>query len=157
MVCVRDDIHAQSGDFVFPEFFGQPLALSTIIRKNVDPRFTISEALWAGHQKRSKRNKARGTGFTTGLADLTKPSNTIVARYGKDGKECLIPQEGTTPRMLSIEECRDLFGYPTGFKLPTAKTVAFKLLGNSVVVPVVQSIAAKMVKQYLDLPKSFDR
>ena len=156
MVCVRKDIHALSGDFVFPEFLGHPLALSSILRKKVDPRYTISEALWAGHQKRSQRNKARGTGFTTGLADLSKPSNTIVARYGKDGKECLIPQEGTTPRMLSIEECRDLFGYPADFKLPTAKTVTFKLLGNSVVVPVVRLIAAKMVKQYLNLPKSSD-
>ena len=149
MVCVRDDIHEAFGDFEFPSFVGEAKPLRTIIRQNVDPRYNLSEALWKGHITRSDRNKSRGTGFTTSLADLNKPSNTIVARYGKDGKECLIPQDGKPPRTLSIEECRDLFGYPESFILPEAKTVAFKLLGNSVVVPVVERLADAIVKKYI--------
>ncbi|NVK05824.1 MAG: DNA (cytosine-5-)-methyltransferase [Flavobacteriia bacterium] len=149
MVCVRKDIHQKFGDFVFPSFEGQPLPLSKILSDSVDERYTISEALWLGHIARSERNKSRGTGFTTSLADVSKPSNTIVARYGKDGKECLIPQPGKMPRTLSIEECKKLFGLEPSFKLPSAKTVAFKLLGNSVVVPVVQRIAEQVKGQYL--------
>lgn len=149
MVCVRNDIYDLRGDFEFPSFEGESKPLSSIIRKEVDKRYNLSTALWQGHINRSDRNRNRGTGFTTSLADLNKPSNTIVARYGKDGKECLISQGEQPPRTLSIEECRDLFGYPENFKLPTAKTVAFKLLGNSVVVPVVQRLADAIIKQYI--------
>ena len=149
MVCVRKDLHKAFGDFTFPSFSGEPIALSTIIRPKVHERFTISEALWSGHQARSKRNLDRGTGFSATEADLSKPSNTIVARYGKDGKECLIPQNNKTPRMLSIEECKDLFGYPQHFAMPEAKTTSYKLFGNSVVVPVVGKIASEMIKKYL--------
>ena len=74
------------------------------------------------------KKQERGTGFTTGVADLNKPSNTIVARYGKDGKECLIPQENQNPRYLTIDECRSLFGYPKNFSFQK-RTPAYKLLG----------------------------
>ena len=148
MVCVRNDIYNEFGGFVFPTFNGTSLPLKSILDPVVDDSYTISDKLWAGHQKRSKRNKERGTGFTTREASLNKPSNTIVARYGKDGKECLIPQKDMNPRKLTINECRKLFGYPKDFELPTHKTPAYKLLGNSVVVPVVQRIANKIINQY---------
>ena len=148
MVCVRNDVHKKYGDFVFPSFNGKSLPLKSILDCKVEDSYTISDKLWAGHQKRSKRNKKRGTGFTTAEADLDKPSNTIVARYGKDGKECLIPRKGSNPRKLTINECRKLFGYPKDFQLPVHKTPAYRLLGNSVVVPVVQAIADKFIAQY---------
>lgn len=149
MVCVRNDLVAASGeDFSFPAFEGESLALRSILEENPDPLYTISDKLWEGHQKRTERNLARGTGFTAHLADLDKPSNTIVARYGKDGKECLIPQKGKNPRKLTREECRRLFGYPKDFKLPKALTPTYKLFGNSVVVPVVERIAGEIIGQY---------
>ncbi len=150
IVAIRDDVHDRKGDFTFPNFEGEPLALKDILEDlPVDDIFTISDKLWVGHKERSARNKARGTGFTAGLADLCKPSNTIVARYGKDGKECLIPQKGKNPRMLTLNECKKLFGYPKNFILPKSRTPAYKLMGNSVVVPVVSKIAEKFVSQYL--------
>ena len=150
MVCVRNDICQKFGEFQFPIFDDAPLPLSSILEKNPDPKFTISQRLWEGHQNRSARNKARGTGFQTATANLSSPSNTIVARYGKDGKECLIAQDNLPPRTLTIDECRKLFGYPDNFQLPTAKTVAFKLLGNSVVVPAVRKISMSILQQYFE-------
>ncbi|MEH6521607.1 DNA (cytosine-5-)-methyltransferase [Sulfitobacter sp.] len=149
MVAVRKDVARKHGDFVFPAFEGDPIPLKSVLRQKVDDRYTISQKLWDGHKNRSDRNKARGTGFTVKLADVERPSATIVARYGKDGKECLIKQENGPPRTLSIEECRELFGYPEDFKLPLAKTTSFRLLGNSVVVPVVSIISKAIVQQYL--------
>lgn len=148
MVCVRNDLVGAKGDFTFPEFEGESLALRSILEEDPDPVYTISDKLWEGHQKRTERNVARGTGFTAHLADLDKPSKTIVARYGKDGKECLIPQEGKNPRKLTIGECRRLFGYPKDFKLPEAMTPVYKLFGNSVVVPVVERISGRIIEQY---------
>lgn len=142
MVCIRDD----QREFDFPVIEGPPLALKTILEPNVDPSFTISEKLWTGHQRRTKRNLARGTGFSAFRADLDKPSNTIVARYGKDGKECLIPQGRKNPRMLTPRECARLQGFPESFKIPVAKTSAYRQFGNSVAVPVIRRIAVEIAR-----------
>ena len=145
MVCIRDD----NNGFSFPDIDGPPLPLKLILENEVDPSFTISEKLWKGHQRRTKRNLERGTGFTAFCADLEKPSNTIVARYGKDGKECLIPQEGNTPRMLTPRECARLQGFPEKFIIPTAKTTAYRQFGNSVAIPVIKTIVNKIVSNFL--------
>ena len=146
MVCFRKDLNI---DFSFPNFEGDPLPLKSILEPNVSDKFTISDRLWQGHINRTKRNLERGTGFTAYTADLDKPSNTIVARYGKDGKECLIPQQGKNPRLLSPRECARLQGFPEEFVIPFAKTPAYKQFGNSVAVPVVEKIAKSIVKEIL--------
>lgn len=141
MVGVRKDVGEY---FVFPEIKGEPIPLINALDINVDEIYTISDKLWLGHINRTKRNIDRGTGFTAHVADLNKPSNTIVARYGKDGKECLIPQEGKNPRMLTQRECARLQGFPDEFEVPVTRTPAYKQLGNSVVVPVIRKLAKKI-------------
>lgn len=140
IVCLRDT----SEKFEFPEFMGKPQPLKSILEDRVDSRFTISDKLWAGHQRRTTANLERGTGFTAFCADINKPANTLVARYGKDGKECLIPQKGKNPRMLTPRECASLQGFPKSFQIPVAKTAAYKQFGNSVALPVVKRIAEKI-------------
>lgn len=144
IVCVRDN-----KPFLFPEIVGPEIPLSCALENNVPDTYTISDNMWAGHQKRTERNLARGTGFTAHTADITKPAHTLVARYYKDGKECLIPQDGKNPRMLTPRECARLQGFPEEFILPESKTVAYKQMGNSVAVPVLKKIAECIVKQLL--------
>jgi DNA (cytosine-5)-methyltransferase 1 len=143
MVCFKD----KKIDFKFPEFSGPVKVLRSILEENVDDKFTISNKLWEGHQNRTAKNIERGTGFTAFLADLNKPSNTLVARYGKDGKECLIPQEGKNPRKLTPRECARLQGYPEMFKLPDSSAPAYKQFGNSVSVPVIEKIANNIIEK----------
>jgi len=144
MVCFRKDLDI---DFVFPDFTGSTLPLSSILEENPSPDFTISDKLWLGHINRTQRNLERGTGFTAFTTDIDKPSNTLVARYGKDGKECLIPQAGLNPRLLTPRECARLQGYPDKFIIPKAKTPAYKQFGNSVAVPVVIKISEAIIKE----------
>ncbi|EOW9184355.1 DNA cytosine methyltransferase [Vibrio cholerae] len=146
MVAIRSDI---SKDFSFPEFSGDPKPLRLILEDSVDEKYTISDKLWLGHINRTKRNLERGTGFTAHTANLDKPSNTIVARYGKDGKECLIPQKGKNPRLLTPKECARLQGFPEDFITPIARTPAYRQFGNSVVVPIIQEIAKKIRRDIL--------
>jgi len=146
MVCFRKDLKV---DFQFPEFEGDPLPLKSILEDSVEDIFTISDKLWKGHINRTKRNVERGTGFTAYTADLDKPSKTIVARYGKDGKECLIPQDGKNPRMLTPRECARLQGFPESFVIPEARTPAYKQFGNSVAVPVINRIAEQIIKELI--------
>ncbi|WP_047392970.1 DNA (cytosine-5-)-methyltransferase [Chitinibacter sp. ZOR0017] len=142
MVCLRKDLNV---NFEFPDFTGNSLPLRTILEENPPSDFTISDRLWQGHINRTQRNLERGTGFTAFTADIDKPSNTLVARYGKDGKECLIPQEGKNPRLLTPRECARLQGYPDKFVIPKAKTPAYKQFGNSIAVPVVSKIVNKLI------------
>lgn len=146
MVCVRD-----GEPFDFPEISGPERKLSEILEKQVPAAFTISDGLWAGHQRRTRTNLARGTGFTAFMADVNKPAHTLVARYYKDGKECLIPQKGKNPRMLTPRECARLQGFPEWFVLPTAKSKAYKQMGNSVAVPVLKRIAKNICSQVLKI------
>ena len=143
MVCFQKKLGVE---FEFPRLEGKPRALASILEPSPDPSYTISDRLWLGHQNRSARNLSRGTGFTAFTADLSKPSNTLVARYGKDGKECLIPQPAKNPRFLTPRECARLQGYPEEFVLPASRTPAYKQFGNSVAVPVVSLISAKVVE-----------
>ncbi|MGE4267204.1 MAG: DNA cytosine methyltransferase [Deferribacterales bacterium] len=147
MICIRDDINkAHNFSLDMTAFKGNPLSLETILEPaDYVKEYQISEKLWQGHINRTNRNLERGTGFTAMLADLKKPSNTLVARYGKDGKECLIPMQYGPPRKLSIREAARLQGFPDDFVLPLSKTPVYKQMGNSVAVPVVQELARQIV------------
>lgn len=128
-----------------PELKGQPLPLSLALEKIPwDSPYTLSERMWAGHIKRSQRNVDRGAGFTAYPKDITKPSTTLVARYYKDGKECLIPQPHhpkQTPRMLTERECANLQGFPKEFQPHQSKVNAYKQFGNAVPSPLIKAVA----------------
>ena len=147
MICFRKDLGIQ---FSFPAFRGEQLPLSSILERNPDPSYTITDTLWRGHQNRTNRHLQRGTGFTAFLADTSRPSNTLVARYGKDGKECLIPQKSGNPRMLTIRECARLQGYPETFVLPSKRTPAYRQFGNSIALPVVSRLATAIAEALND-------
>ena len=132
--------------FEFPVFDGPEIALKTILQKDVPDGYTISDKLWLGHQRRTERNIGRGTGFTAFEANLDKPANTLVARYGKDGKECLIPQKGKNPRKLTPRECARLMGYPDNYLTAESNAASYRQFGNSVAVPVIEAIAKKIIK-----------
>jgi DNA (cytosine-5)-methyltransferase 1 len=143
MVCLPKPM----GKFEFPLISGPPMPLSSAMENDgLTAKYTISKRLWEGHQKRTVRNIARGTGFTAFLADINKPANTLVARYGKDGKECLIPQSNGIPRKLTPRECANLQGFPREFILPRSNAAAYRQFGNSVAVPVIRSIVEAIVK-----------
>lgn len=146
MVATRGDL--PSIDFDESVFDGEPLPLQDILEpESKTSEYIISQKLWAGHQARTKRNIERGTGFTATEADLAKPANTLVARYGKDGKECLIPTSTGVPRKLSKREAARLQGFPESFVLPAAKTPTYKQFGNSVAVPVIRELAKQIVSK----------
>ena len=100
--------------FKFPEPQGIETNLRDILEESVPDKYTISDKLWAGHKRRKENNKKRGSGFGYRLFDKnSKHTNTITARYYKDGSEALIAQENKNPRKLTPKECARLQGFET--------------------------------------------
>ena len=81
-------------------------------------------------------------------------SRTLSARYYKDGSEILIAQEGKNPRKLTPRECARLQGFPDSFKIPVSDTQAYRQFGNSVVVPLMESVAKLIVEKLDELEMS---
>ena len=132
--------------FEFPEKSGLPTRLGDILEKNVSGKYTISDRLWAGHQRRKLEHREKGNGFGYSLFDIDSVStSTISARYYKDGSEILVARgEGNNPRKLTPRECARLQGFPENFQIPVSDNQAYRQFGNSVAVPVIRSIAEKV-------------
>lgn len=132
--------------FPFPIPPNTPTRLGTILQKNVDPKYTISDKLYEGHRRRKEEHKKKGNGFGFSLFDENSSyANTISARYYKDGSEVLIDQgTGINPRKLTPRECARLQGFPETYIIPVSDTQSYKQFGNSVTVPVVRAVAQAM-------------
>lgn len=150
----------------------RPTTVSDIFepKSSIDPTFTISDKMWAGHQARKERNRLNGKGFGYSLfKDDSIYCSTISARYWKDGSEILIDQShlGLNPRRLTPVEAGRLQGYnikgngwenntpnmPTEqmpFEIVVSKKEAYQQFGNSVAVPVVKRLALEIVTQLLN-------
>jgi len=138
----------KNGLFFFPKIINKKTSLGNILEKNVKKTYTISKRLWEGHKKRKTNHKKKGNGFGYGLFNKkSSHSNTLSARYYKDGSEILIYRgKNKNPRMLTERECARLQGFPDTFKIPVSRTEAYKQFGNSVPVNVVKKIATQMLK-----------
>jgi DNA (cytosine-5)-methyltransferase 1 len=136
-------------NFSFPTYPERRLyELKDMLEENPDPKYTISEHLWQYLQDRKEKNRAAGKGFGFGIIDpeVDLVTRTISARYYKDGSEVLIKQNKSTPRKLTPRECARLMGYSDDFIIPVSDTQAYRQFGNSVVVPVIESLAQQIVK-----------
>lgn len=132
-----------------------PTKVGDILESNVNEKYTISDTLWAGHQRRKKDNKAAGKGFGYTLFNADSPyTNTISARYYKDGSEILVEQPGKNPRKLTPREAARLQGFPDNYIIPVSDTQAYKEFGNSVAVPVINSIANEIIKVLDNIPQN---
>lgn len=138
---ILDDI------FIKLEAFSLESKLGDVLENNasVDPKFTISDRLLAGHKRRRVEHKKKGNGFGYSVFDRESPyCNTISARYYKDGSEILINQDdiGKNPRKLTPRECARIQGFPEDFRVDSvSNNQIYKQFGNSVSVPVIREIA----------------
>jgi DNA (cytosine-5)-methyltransferase 1 len=134
-------------NFTFPTPPKTEVKLGDILEKKVDAKYTISDTLWAGHQRRKAEHIEKGNGFGYSLFnEKSKYTSTISARNYKDGSEILIEQKGKNPRKLTPREAARLQGFPDDFVLPASDTQTYKQFGNSVAVPVVNALAKEVLK-----------
>lgn len=145
----------ESFNFTFPEPTGIPTRLGDILQEYVDEIYTISDTLYAGHLRRLEQHRKRGNGFGFSLFNQDSVyTNTLSARYYKDGSEILIDQgPEMNPRKLTPRECARLQGFPDEFVIPVSNTQSYKQFGNSVPVAVVKAVARRIkdtIQPYLE-------
>ena len=128
--------------YSFPEPPCKFVRVGHILESKVDPKYTISDKLWEGHQRRKREHAEKGYGFGYSIFSAdSEYTSTISARYYKDGSEILIKQSRKNPRKITPREAARLQGYPEEFKIPVSDAQAYKQFGNSVAVPVIRSLA----------------
>ena len=134
--------------FEFPEQRPATTSIREILDASVDPKYTLTDKLWAYLQNYAAKHRAKGNGFGFGLVDLDGISRTLSARYYKDGSEILIPQDGgRNPRRLSPRECARLMGYPNEYRIDRVSDVqAYRQCGNSVIVPLITAVSEQIVR-----------
>jgi len=138
-------------DILHPEDGSEPAEEPYTIGKmaGVNPKYTLSDRLWAYLQSYSEKHKARGNGFGYGLFTGDDVARTLSARYYKDGSEILISRgKGKNPRRLTPRECARLMGFSDSYKIVVSDTQAYRQFGNSVVVPVIRE-AARIMEPYI--------
>lgn len=120
--------------------------------------YTISDKLYSGHLRRRIEHKEKGNGFGFSLyTGEEKYTNTLSARYYKDGSEILIDQSlyGKNPRFLTQRECARLQGFPENFVIDAiSRNEMYRQLGNSVCMKVITAIADKMLFAMKELEKN---
>lgn len=57
----------------------------------------------------------------------------------------IVVPDGKGVRKLTIREGLRLFGYPENYEIPVKESLAFDLLGNTVVVPVIKAISERIL------------
>jgi DNA (cytosine-5)-methyltransferase 1 len=142
---------SKASKFQFPKPFIRTKKLGDILEKKVDPKYTISDKLWIGHQRRKELHLKKGNGFGYGLFNnKSNYVNTLSARYYKDGSEILIEQKNKNPRKITPTEAARLQGFPDEIVLKAKEANVsdaqlYKQFGNSVAVNVIRQIAKNMI------------
>jgi DNA (cytosine-5)-methyltransferase 1 len=133
-------------EFKFPKFRKIRKTLDDILDENPGEKYTLTQGVWNALKRHAAHHKKKGNGFGYGIAKRDGISRTLSARYYKDGAEILISQgPGKRPRRLTPRECCKLMGFPSKYKIKVSDNQAYRQFGNSVVVPIVESVARNMV------------
>ena len=142
----RDLLPDDAPGFEYPEGDPHPSCkVGDILQPEdeVASKYTLKDGTWEYLQRHKERarEKGNGFGFTAFTADAPR-TNTISARYYKDGSEALVDrQDGQNPRRLTPRECARLQGFPEEFVIPVSDARAYKQFGNSVCIPMIEAVA----------------
>jgi len=104
--------------------------------------------------------KPKGYNIVTGklsfeVNKILNPDDIAPTLVATDMIKIVVP-DGKGIRRLTIREGLRIFGYPEDYKIPVKERLAFDLLGNTVVVPVVKAISERILDiidiSYLEKP-----
>lgn len=144
--------------FKYPEVNAEVPKLESILEKGVEDEFYfLSQKYLDGLIEHKNRHKGKGNGFGLEILDPEGISNTLVV--GNMGRERNLIEDHSSKvaflkndkgiRKLTIRECARLQGFPENFSFDfVSKTQAYKQLGNTISVPVLQAISTNIINAF---------
>jgi DNA (cytosine-5)-methyltransferase 1 len=93
--------------------------------------------------------KPKGYNIVTGklsfeVNKILNPFEIAPTLVATDMVKIVVP-DGKGIRRLTIREGLRIFGYPENYEIPVKESLAFDLLGNTVVVPVIKAVAERVL------------
>ncbi len=141
------DVKALLDDLVIKGYlkFEHPKKLVTEVSENG----TINSRVY-------DETKPKGYNIVTGklsfeVNKILNPFEIAPTLVATDMVKIVVP-DGKGIRRLTIREGLRLFGYPENYEIPVKESLAFDLLGNTVVVPVIKAVSERIL-DVLDLEK----
>ena len=137
--------------------------------ENVDVKSLLDDLVEKGyikfeHPKKLVSENTENGVITSRVYDETKPKgyNIVTGKLSFEINKILNPFEiaptlvatdmvkivvpdGKGIRKLTIREGLRIFGYPENYEIPVKESLAFDLLGNTVVVPVIKAVAERVL------------
>jgi len=137
--------------------------------ENVDVKALLDDLVEKGyikyeHPKKLVSENTENGVITSRVYDETKPKgyNIVTGKLSFEINKILNPFEiaptlvatdmvkivvpdGKGIRKLTIREGLRIFGYPENYEIPVKESLAFDLLGNTVVVPVIKAVAERVL------------
>ena len=160
VVAFRDDLNI--GEFVFPTGSKVPVTIRDIIDEAPVPsKYYLSDVYLKTLRDHKARHEAKGHGFGYEIRDLDGIAGTIVCGgMGRERNLIIDEREHSLQpithikgkineesiRKMTPREWARLQGFPDSFELPLSDTHLYKQFGNSVTVPVIESIAIEIKK-----------
>lgn len=99
--------------------------------------------------------KPKGYNIVTGklsfeINKILNPDDIAPTLVATDMSKIVVP-DGKGLRKLTVREGLRLFGYPDSYEIPVKTSFAFDLLGNTVVVPVLEAISLRIINSIISL------
>ncbi len=115
------------------------------------PKKLVTEETENGTITYRKYDETKPKGYNIVTGKLSFEINKILNPYdiaptlvATDMVKIVVP-DGKGIRRLTMREGLRLFGYPENYEIPVKESLAFDLLGNTVVVPVIKAIAERIL------------
>ena len=136
-----DDLHAMLEDLADKGYL-----------KKEHPKALVEENTPAGRRMVRKQDRSKPLGYNIVAGKLSFEINKILDPEGVAptlvatdmAKNYVVDGPGIRP--LSLREGLRLFGYPDDFKFPVTQAEGYDLLGNTVVVPVIEAVAGRLAE-----------
>lgn len=129
-------------EFHFPQSESKPQFVNDFLEENISG-YDISEHLQKSYLFKKEDGKPQIIDKNSKIQVKTLVSTyhkiqRLTGTFVKDGETGL--------RLLSINECKAIMGFPKEYIVPVSRTQAYRQFGNSVVVPAIQATAKEILK-----------
>jgi DNA (cytosine-5)-methyltransferase 1 len=151
--------------FYYPTPIGCNIKVKDIIEKDiVHAKYYLSKKYLQTLKDHKERHKIKGNGFGYEVLDFDGISNTVVC--GGMGRERNLVYDNRIIdftqkvnirgeinkefiRRLTPKEYAALQGFPSSFKFNVSDTHAYKQIGNSVAIPVIEAVTKEVLKKII--------